>query len=202
MTRPVVTVAPETPLKEVAELLGAYHISAVPVADEPGLVGIVSEADLLDRHGEWASDVMSSPVRTIGPAATVTEAARLMHRLRVKRLPVVDASGQLIGIVSRADLLKVMLRSDLEIASEIRQEVLRQTLSIDPDTVEVEVVEGVVTLQGEIETRSLCRIVVRLTEAVPGVIAVHDHLTFRLDDSHLAQEPPPGSLHYTVQERA
>ncbi len=201
MTRAVVTVAPETPFKEVAELLEAYHISAVPVVDSEGLLGIVSEADLLDRRGETAADVMSHPVQTIRPSASVAEAARLMHRRRVKRLPVTNAGGELVGIVSRSDVVKSFLRSDLAIASEIREDVLRSTLAIDPDDVQVEVDEGVVTLKGRLETSSLVKIVGRLIEAVPGVVAVHDELTYRLDDHDLKVGPPEGSLHLSAQER-
>jgi CBS domain-containing protein len=202
MTRQVVTVAPETPFKETAAVLRSFHITAVPVVGDRGLIGIVSEADLLDRKGETAADVMTSPAITIRPSATVTETARVMHRLRVKRLPVLDASKVLVGIVSRADLLKAFLRSDADIEREIVEQVLRQTLWIDPAEVDATVAEGVVTLAGELESKSLCRIAVRMTAAVPGVIEVHDRLTYRLDDSHLGVEPPPGSLHYSAPERA
>jgi len=124
-----------------------------------------------------------------------------MHRRRVKRLPVTNGRGELVGIVSRADVVKSFLRSDLAIAGEIRDEVLRATLAVDPNDVQVQVDEGVVTLKGRLETRSLVKIVARLTEAVPGVVAVHDELTFRLDDHDLKVGPPEGSLHLSAQER-
>ena len=142
MTTPVVTVAPEIPFKEIVACLAEHRVSAVPVVDDSRRVlGVVSEADLLlkeefpegpaggrlfqgRRHrmdrakaaGDTAVELMTAPAITIGPDATVAEAARLQHRHQIKRLPVVDPAGPLLGIVSRADLLKVFLRADAEIA--------------------------------------------------------------------------------------
>ena len=201
MTRQVVSVDPATPFKEIAAVLESYHITAVPVVSEAGLVGIVSEADLLERRGERAADVMTTPAMTIRPSAGVTEAARVMHRLGVNRLPVLDSTGTLVGIVSRSDLVKAFLRNDVEIGREV-EHLMRDTLWVDPAQVQVAVKEGVVTLEGQLETRSLCRILVKMTEAVSGVVAVHDRLTYGLDDSHLQVQPPDGALHYSAQERA
>jgi predicted transcriptional regulator len=173
----------------------------VPVLGDEGLVGIVSEADLLNRRGERAEEVMSLRVVTTRPSATLTEAARAMRRSQVKRLPVVDASGRLVGIVSRADLLKALLRSDADIGTEIKEQVIEETLWIDPAQVDVRVEDGIVTLRGQLDTRSLCRILVRMTEAISGVVRVHDQLSYRLDDTHLAVEAPAGSLQYSAEER-
>ena len=96
---------------------------------------------------------MTAPAVTVGPDATVSEAARLL-RHGIKRLPVVDPAGPLLGIVSRADLLKVFLRPDADIAREIRQEVLLRSMWMDPDTVVVDVRDGVVTLTGQLERRA------------------------------------------------
>ena len=126
---------------------------------------------------------MTSPAVTVGPDATVAEAARLLHRHGIKRLPVVDPAGPLLGIVSRADLLKVFLRSDAEIAQEVRQEVLLRAMWVDPDTVTVKVRDGVVTLIGELERRSLIPIAVSLVHGIDGVVDVVDRLTFEIDDS-------------------
>lgn len=203
MTQHVVTVALDTPFKQIAEILHDYHITAVPVIDsERGLLGIVSEDDLLERRGEDAADVMSSPVITTRPGVSVVEAARLMHRHRIKRLPVVDAGGKLVGIVSRADLLETFLRSDEAIRREINESVLRDTLWIDPRDVRVTVREGIVMLEGQVESKSLQRILVRMVQNVPGVIRVEDRVDYRLDDSHLAVEPPPGALQYSADQRA
>jgi CBS domain-containing protein len=133
--------------------------------------------------GATAVELMTSPPITIGPDASIAEAARLLHRHRIKRLPVLDPAGPLLGIVSRADLLKVFLRADADIATTVRQQVLRRTLGIDPDTVTVEVGDGVVTLTGRLERRSLIPILVSLVHGVDGVVDVVDQLTFETDDT-------------------
>lgn len=224
MTRDVVTVGPAAPYKEVAELLRARRVSAVPVIDaDHGVIGIVSEADLLlkeerlaprpggpllDPHGDAAkalarnaAALMSSPALTVQVTTTLTEAARLMHRHHVKRLPVVDDQGRLVGIVSRADLLQAFIRSDDSITREVREDVIVETLVIDPDQVQVGVVDGVVRLEGEVETRSLAQILTRLVKAVEGVVGVDDRLTWRLDDSHIRLELTPLALRFSADER-
>jgi CBS domain-containing protein len=209
MTRRVTTVQVATPFKDVARLLAEHKISAVPVLDGDGqLVGIVSEADLLRKEqyhedalptrrrfgsrrervlrakalGDFAGDVMTAPAITIGPEATVVEAAKLMIEQNVKRLPVVDADGCLLGIVSRADLLWVFLRPDDEIAEEIRYEVLARTLLQEPSYT-VAVTDGIVTLSGKLDRRSSVEIADRLVRAVDGVVDVVNGLTYQLDDS-------------------
>jgi CBS domain-containing protein len=172
------------------------------------LVGIVSEADLLLKEefpegppegqlfegrrrrearakaaGATAVELMTSPAITIGPDASVPEAARLLHHHQFKRLPVLDPAGPLLGIVSRADLLKVFLRSDADIATEVRQQVLRRTMWIDPDTIAVGVRDGVVTLAGRLERSSLIPIVVGLVRGLDGVVEVVDRLSFETDDT-------------------
>lgn len=190
MTTKMVVAHPTTPVKQVAGLLAAQGLSALPVVDGRGrVVGVVSEADLLansqlladGRGGVTAGEVMTSPAVTVTPQATVTEAARRMQTSGVKRLPVVAGSGRLVGIVSRADLLRPLTRPDEEIRWAI-EEMLGHELLIDPARVEVEVREGVVTLTGQVERRSLIPIVVRLTGAAEGVVRVQDWLTFELDD--------------------
>jgi CBS-domain-containing membrane protein len=126
---------------------------------------------------------MTAPAVTIGPDASVAEAARLLHRHGIKRLPVVDPAGPLLGIVSRADLLKVFLRSDADIAREIRQQVLMRAMWMNPDTVAIDVRDGVVTLTGQLERRSLIPITVSLVRGLDGVVDVVDQLTFELDDT-------------------
>lgn len=223
MTREVEAVGPGTTYKAVTERLRERRISAVPVVDADGRVlGVVSEADLMlkeeqprhrggplvDPHGDSAralgriaGALMTSPAVTIGPRATLTEAARLMHHRHVKRLPVVDGEGRLVGIVSRADILSAYARSDDSILLEVREEVLRRTLAIDPDTVAVTVTEGVVRLEGELETRSLGRILARLTQGVEGVVGVDSRLSWELDDSHLRPDPPPNAERLAADER-
>jgi osmotically-inducible protein OsmY len=114
-----------------------------------------------------------------------------MHRNEVKRLPVVTAEGRLVGIVSRADLLRVFLRDDAAIAKEIREDVIRRTLWIDPDTIRVVVRDGVVSLQGQVERRSLLPIVERLVTSVEGVVGVNDRLSYAADDTVPGEMPIP-----------
>jgi CBS domain-containing protein len=160
MTREVVCVDEETPFREIAALMADCKISALPVLDADGrVVGVVSEADLLPKEefpqgppgarllegrrrrglrakaaGDTAVELMTAPAITIAPDASLAEAARLLHRHQIKRLPVLDPAGPLVGIVSRVDLLQVFLRSDDQIAQEVRQDVLRRALGMDPDT--------------------------------------------------------------------
>ena len=209
MTRDVVTVREHTPFKEIAQLLADCQISALPVLDARGrVVGMVSEADLLLKEeypagppsgwlfegrrrratrakatGATAVELMTAPAVTVGPDATLAEAARLLHHHQIKRLPVVDPAGPLLGIVSRADLLKVFLRSDDEIARDVRQDVLQRAMWVYPGTVGVQVRDGVVTLTGRLERRSLIPIAVSLVHGVDGVVDVVDRLGFELDDT-------------------
>ena len=219
MTPGVVTVDALAPFKEVVRLMQEHRVSALPVVDTDGvLVGIVSEGDLIlkedpelgggghlfesRRHakdrskaaGKSAYELMSTPVISVAPDASLGEAARKMHRAEVKRLPVVDAHGHLVGIVSRADLLRVFLREDAEIALEIRDDVIRRTLWIDPDTIRIVVREGVVTMQGQIERRSLLPILERLVASIEGVVAVDDRLSYVVDDTAPGDLPTPWSV--------
>jgi predicted transcriptional regulator len=185
------------------------RISALPVLDDEGrVVGIVSEADLLLKEefpegpaggrlfqgrrqreerakaaGDTAVELMTSPAITIGPDASLPEAARLLHRQGIKRLPVVDPAGPLLGIVSRANLLKVFLRADADIAQEIRQEVLLRAMWVNPDPIVIDVSDGIVTLAGQLERRSLIPIVISLVRGLDGVVDVVNRLTFEVDDS-------------------
>jgi len=214
MTADVVTVTEQAPFVELVRLLAVHKVSALPVVDGDGrVVGIVSEADLLRKEeyqdeqegphllegrsrriarakaaGHTAADVMSAPVVTVSPEETVPVAARLLARHGIKRLPVVDEAGRLVGIVSRADLLRLFLRDDEAIRREILEEVLLQTLWIDPLTVRVTVHDGIVTLAGQLERKTLVQIVVHLARTVPGVVDVVCQLTFELDDDRLERQ--------------
>ena len=209
MTQEVVTVNEHASFKEVATLIAERRVSAVPVLDREGRVlGIVSEADLVLQEeypqgppegrlfqsrrqrqarakaaGGTAAELMTSPPVTIGPDASVAEAARLLHRHGIRRMPVVDPAGPLLGIVSRADLLKVFLRSDADITQEIREQVLLRSMWMDPDTIVVDVRDGGVTLLGQVERRTLIPITVSLVHGIDGVVDVVDRLSFELDDA-------------------
>ncbi|MFE2263238.1 CBS domain-containing protein [Streptomyces griseosporeus] len=195
MTHTVVAVGSEAPFKDVVELLDQWQVSAVPVlAGEGRVVGVVSEADLLAKEefrdtdegglaerikasALTAGELMSAPAVTVHADATVAEAARIMARRHVKRLPVVDGVGLLQGVVSRSDLLKVFLRSDEDIAEEVRHGVLN--LLPVGDAVTASVTDGVVTLGGSLPERGLEPVIARAVRAVEGVVDVRMDLTHR-----------------------
>ncbi|MEU4119896.1 CBS domain-containing protein [Kitasatospora sp. NPDC028055] len=215
MTREVVTARPDTPVKEVAALFHRNDITAIPVVDDQGRpLGLVSEADLIRKEavlpdpegrypGRWlvgkdraraeaetAGGLMTSPTVTARPGWSVPEAARAMDKHKVKRLPVVDEAGRLVGIVSRRDLLQVFLRHDAAIREEIDHDVLGQTLWLAPGDVRAAVHDGVVTLTGRLPRRSLVPIAERLCRTVDGVVAVHATLDWTEDDTEPALEHP------------
>lgn len=130
---------------------------------------------------------MSSPPVSIESAAPLAAAARLMRKANVKRLPVVDG-GRLVGIVSRADVLKAYLRSDADILADIREGVIRNGMWIDPESIAVEVDDGVVRMHGQVDRRSDVEILSRLTLGVEGVIGVESSVTFAFDDRNV--KPP------------
>ncbi|MFD1546063.1 CBS domain-containing protein [Nonomuraea guangzhouensis] len=213
MTAKAVTVTARTPFKDIAETLITGGISAVPVLDDDGhVIGMVSEADLLRkeefreqfyregyqpplrarlRHpkgkkkaaGDTAAELMTSPPITVSPEASAVLAARLMDAHDVKRLVVVDQDGRLAGIVSRRDLIKVFLRGDDDIATEVREDILDRGLWVDTTGVLVQVRQGVVTLSGQMDRKTETAIAVRMTGRVNGVVDVIDELTWKHDDS-------------------
>ena len=212
MTHDVVRARPDTPFKEIVELLADNDITAVPVVDElDHPLGVVSEADLLRKctaqsealsrtpvphleawerakaEGARAEELMSAPAVCARPEWTVVEAARLMAVRNVKRLPVVDEADRLKGIVSRGDLLRIFLRRDDAIRDEIVRDVLQRTLRLAPSDVTVEVDEGQVTLRGSVEGSSLIPIIERLCHNVDGVVSVSAHLGYRFDGSRTTQ---------------
>jgi CBS domain-containing protein len=129
-----------------------------------------------------AGQLMSKPAVTVRPDDTVTEAARSMAGHGVERLPVVDADGRLVGIVTRSDLLGVFLRSDAQIRADVVDEVLVRGMWIAPNTIEVTVHQGVVTLTGQLEQPAEVEVLRWMTGQVDGVVAVVDQLTWRHDD--------------------
>jgi CBS domain-containing protein len=208
MTKEVRTVEPDTSLKEVARVLMELGISGLPVVDGGKVVGVVSEADILvkerainpARHGLvgmfhsegvdvgeklralTAGEAMTSPAITITPARPVSEAAGRMIDSRINRLPVVTDDGVLIGIVTRADLVRAFVRPDAEIATEIRDDVVLRTLWIAPEQVSVAVEGGAVELAGHVGTKADAELVVSMTRRVPGVVSVASNVTWDTDD--------------------
>ncbi|GLX99522.1 hypothetical protein Hesp01_74720 [Herbidospora sp. NBRC 101105] len=133
-------------------------------------------------HGDTAAELMTSPAVTIGPDFSCGYVARLMEREDVKRLPVVDDAGRLIGVVSRRDLIKPFLRPDAELAEEIAGDVLGGRLGIDTSGVRVIVEEGIVRLGGSTRRRSEGALVARVIERVNGVVDVVNEMTWTQDD--------------------
>jgi CBS-domain-containing membrane protein len=207
MTRDVASVAPDASYREIVDLLIDCEVRAVPVVDADGrVVGIVSEADLLrdvevvGQHatlatGQATADaavaaaLMTAPAVTATRETSVVAAARRLEAKRIKRMPVVDGEGRLVGIVSRRDLLRMHTRSDSEIRTDVVDNVLRRSLHLDPLTVQVDVVNGVVTLSGRVESNSVARLVVRLTAEVAGVADVVDRISWRYDDFMVSTGP-------------
>jgi CBS domain-containing protein len=208
MTTEVVTARPSTPFRELVDLLQRKRISALPVVDQDDrLVGIVSEADLLVKQGYphggddvgvvhalrhrqrlgkaagiCALDVMTRQVVSVPVGTEVAAAARLMIRLGIKRLPVVDGQGRLAGIVTRGDLLKVFLRPDQAISWEVAYEIVQGRIGIPRGAVAVETRNGMVSLTGQVERRSQVTELVRQVQAVHGVVSVDARLTWNVDD--------------------
>ena len=209
MTRDVVSVTPDTPLKDVAAAIVERGISGLPVCDADGaVVGVLSEADLLVKQGgspersgglfAWlvetasapdlaklrahtAGEAMTSPAVTVETASPVSEAARTMVSLGVNRLPVVE-DGRLVGIVTRADLVRLFTRSDEEIARDIRQDVVKR-LWIAPERIEVEVEQGEVVLRGEADTEVEAELLLKRIPLVAGVVGVRSELSWAVDRS-------------------
>ncbi len=209
MTRDVATVRPGASLKEVASILAERRISGLPVVDEEGrLLGVVSEADILFKErgpskptgvlgrlldpyrlddqlkldARTAKEAMTAPALTIGPERPVSEAAAKMIDDGVNRLPVVDVDGALLGIVTRADLVRAFVRSDEEIAQEIREDVLARTLWMNGELLTVSVTEGDVVLGGSVESESEAELATAFTRRVPGVVSVQSRLRWPSDE--------------------
>ncbi|WP_055713004.1 CBS domain-containing protein [Streptomyces torulosus] len=140
-----------------------------------------------------AGDLMSSPAVTVHPEQRVADAARVMERHRVDRLPVVDEEDRLIGIATRRDLLRVFLRTDEEIRRDVTEEVLTRALCLPPGAVTASVRDGVVKLKGRLERRGDVPVAVRLTWRVDGVVGVVSELTFRVDDIGAFDPRPLGA---------
>ncbi|MEU3772450.1 CBS domain-containing protein [Streptomyces sp. NPDC032472] len=198
MTDEVVSVAPGTAFKDIVTLFAQYDISGVPVLDdEDRVVGVVSQSDVL-AHAEpepgapqdegaparpaTAGQIMSSPAVTVHAEETAADAARLMSRRGIERLPVVDEEDRLVGIVTRRDLLRMFLRPDSEIRRRV-QDVLADLADVPAGDVDIHVVDGIVTLAGTVPRGSRLPVVLGLVERLDGVVAVASRITTRTDDA-------------------
>jgi CBS-domain-containing membrane protein len=218
MTREVATIPPEGTVQDIAALLLDRQISAVPVVDQAcAVVGMVSEGDLLRRrelgtdkrrHG-WraflanpgtvardyvksrglhARDIMSTPVIAVSPEATLAELAEIMEARHIKRVPVVEG-GKLVGLVSRADLVRALAQAvskppahanDAEIRNTMLQRIDSQRFAAGA-MIRVAVKDGVVTLTGIVKSEEHLRALKVMAETTPGVEAVFSEVDVRPD---------------------
>jgi CBS domain-containing protein len=233
MTREVVSVPPHMRLKDLAQLLVERRISGAPVVDESGeVVGVVSEADLVakqvgrplgqrtpldwifgERPSAWelrqraattVGQAMTAPVITVDADRPLREAAALMVDRGVNRLPVTDA-GQLVGMVTRADLVRGYLMRDDEILRIVRDDVIGHTMWLNPEELRVEVREGLVRIAGTVDRRSTATILEKLIRIVEGVDGVANDLTWEFDDTVLEpaepEDPQPGAASLVARDR-
>ncbi|MCZ6462513.1 MAG: CBS domain-containing protein [Actinobacteria bacterium] len=189
MTTEVIAVSRDTGLREAARLMFRNRVSGLPVTEPDGtLIGIITEADFLRLEVErqerardrvaTVGEVMSIGVVTIRPEMEIYEAAKIMAVQEVKRLPVVDDDNRLLGVISRADIVSIFTRPDDVIEDEIREDLLRRVLLIDPDELGVSVTNGVVALSGEVGTRAEASMLEELTNRLDGVFGVETKLTW------------------------
>jgi CBS domain-containing protein len=201
MTTRVIWVTKDATFREMAAALREHRVSAFPVVDDDRkVIGVVSEADMLNKEalvdesgvfggilhrrdqakarGVIAGDLMTTAVVAVRPDDTVEHAAKLMYERRVKRLPVTDENGRLVGIISRADVLSVFDRTDHDIYQEITDEVILGRCLENPSAFQVTVKDGIVTLAGRPETNETGHNIVRHVRHVQGVVAVRDRLSY------------------------
>jgi CBS-domain-containing membrane protein len=205
MSTHVIAVRQSAGYKEMAAMLRDQRVSAFPVIDDDNkVIGVVSETDLLAKealegtvpgtlqslprqhvrsqvNGVTAAELMTKPAVTIGPDKPVTDAARLMFTMRVKRLPVVSDDGTLIGIVTRSDVLSVYSRPDAEIRQQVIQNLILGTFPYDPDRFTVTVKDGIVTMEGAPETSRAGLDIIDAVRHMEGVVAVRDRLSYPTD---------------------
>jgi CBS-domain-containing membrane protein len=202
MTAKVIAVRADTKYKDIIGVLRQCRVSACPVIDDDGrVVGVVSEADLLYKQCDpdfpaglerlrWrlsqqtkatamtAEQLMTSPAVAIHPWASVSEAAREMQKRQLKRLPVVDQDGRLVGIVTRSDVLSVYERNDDDIWDEVAKAILDEEFGLDPDRFAIAVKSGVVTIAGPVARRETAlRLLARIRHA-EGVVGFRDRLIY------------------------
>lgn len=199
MTTDMVAVRSEASYREMVTLLRAHRISGLPVVDADGIVvGVVSESDLLtgragDGRPGWvprrkhvaaseltAADLMTEPAVTTSRDELVSSVARLMSSRKLRRVPVVDRRGRLVGIVCRSDVLSVFTRPDEDIRREITQDVILDGFFTDPDRLTVTVKNGIVTLAGAPGSAVLGRNIADQVRHVQGVVAVRDRFMYPL----------------------
>ena len=208
MSTHVIAVRQRAGYKEMAAMLRDQRVSAFPVIDDDNkVIGVVSETDLLAKealegtvpgtlqslarqhvrsqvNGVTAAELMTKPAVTIGPDKPVTDAARLMFTMRVKRLPVVSDDGTLIGIVTRSDVLSVYSRSDTDIQRQVTQDLILGTFLYASDRFTVIVRNGIVTIKGTPETSQVGLDIISAVRHMEGVVFVRDRLSYPQDSPY------------------
>jgi len=215
MTQLFVALRPSDSIHHAAQRLAQNHISGAPVVEDHKVVGVISESDIIRatypsegglvtnfleaignlRHdatdhnlrGLTVGEAMNSPAITVFADTSVWEAAALTERHGVKRLPVVDRKGRLIGVVSRSDLVRTMGRSD----QTIRADVIEAIGILGEDAIgglRVELEDGVASITGRVDRKSTQRLAIELARRTPGVVRVVDIIQFDADDDDLV--PP------------
>lgn len=214
MSSPVVSLRPEMLLKEAAEVLATRRVSGAPVVDHlEHLVGIISEADIVRRmapaeehrsllrlflgprhpgesQGFRVEDLMTTEVVTAAPDTAVREIAHLMTAHDVNRIPIVDGH-RIVGIVTRADLMRALTRDDAAITEDIRSRLARD-LWIDTSTVDIRTDRGAVTITGEVESYTDAKLTAQWAQGTEGVVAVDaGGLRYRFDDRRVMEPKRP-----------
>lgn len=214
MAADVISVRPETSLRDAARLMVEKEISGLPVTDDGGnLVGVISEGDFLRKEvdrgdllgrgllgalfdnreslaeAETVGEVMSDNVFTASPDATLVEAARTMATHGVKRLPVVTREGKLVGVISRRDVVSAFTRPDELIDDEIREDIMRRLLFLDPALLDISVLNGVVKITGELPTKTDARLLEAMVQRTDGVIRATVDVRWKVDDTQVGNEP-------------
>lgn len=215
MTTAILTVTPETDVGEIARTLLDAHISAIPVIAADGtLVGIVSEGDLMHRaeaetrrrpswwlrllatpeepterylkeYGRRARDVMTRNVISVEPDTPLTEIAAMLEKYHIKRVPVMEA-GKLVGIVSRANLLRGVATwqkpKDVRVEDSALRALLLKALNeaeLPMHLVNVTVTDGAVELWGVVDSDLQIEAARAAAEATVGVVRFESHLIRR-----------------------
>jgi CBS domain-containing protein len=205
MTRNVVSVGPQDRLRQAATAMREHRIGGLPVVDGKRVVGMITESDFVniaaetpegeEHHGflevlfggpreahpgSLVGEAMTGDPITVTDTMSVQEAARTMKKHRIKRVPVVDAAGKLVGIVSRADVMKVFARDDDAIAADVTDLLHRYRFD---HQVDAKTVDGRVILTGEVEHRSGAEMIEGILFRILGVIEVDNRITYVYDDT-------------------
>lgn len=201
MDVPAASLRDDLPYRDIARLLAREQVGALPVVDgEDRVLGIVSESDLLAKvafeasghrpgpigrlrerrlhekaRGETAADLMTSPAITVLPGTTVAEAAWLAALSRLKRLPVADHEGRLVGVVGRDALLQTLIRDDAVIRAEVETRIRAVCSPHDRGTVDVTVHDGIVELAGQVTPATGARLLAEV-ERIADVVEVKNLL--------------------------